>query len=81
VRLLFCFSRPSLRAGPLRLGLFGRHVALRGGLVLLGLAFCFIDPFPVTAPASSLARPFKSSTTPASDPDSFVKVASSRFPE
>jgi hypothetical protein len=39
VRALLCFGRACLRSGLLRLGFLGRHVTLRCGLVLLGLAF------------------------------------------
>ena len=39
VRPLLCFSRARLRPCLLRLGLLGSYVALRGGLVLLGLPF------------------------------------------
>src|SRR6476660_2494783 len=39
MRPLLCFSRTRLRSGLLRLGFLGSHITLRGGLVLLGLAF------------------------------------------
>ncbi|MFZ0757112.1 MAG: hypothetical protein WAN00_25380, partial [Trebonia sp.] len=39
VRALLCFSRARCRSGLLCLSLLGSHVTLRGGLVLLGLAF------------------------------------------
>ena len=79
---LFCFSRARRGPGLLRLSLLGSHVTLCGGLVLLGLALCFIDSFPVTAPAASLIRPFMSSATPSAPalgPDSFAIIVSRRF--
>ena len=79
VRALLCFGGACLRSGLLGLGLLGRHVTLRGRLVLLGLAFLLQRLVPAYGPAASLARPFTSSTTPstpASGPDSFVKVVS-----
>ena len=39
MRPLLCFSRARLRSGLFRLSLLGSHITLRGGLVLLGLAF------------------------------------------
>src|SRR6478672_12940538 len=39
MRPLLCFSRARLRSGLLRLSLLGSHITLRGGLVLLSLAF------------------------------------------
>jgi len=39
VRALLCFGRACLRSGLLSLGFLSSHVTLRGGLVLLGLAF------------------------------------------
>ena len=39
MRPLLCFSRRCLGSGLLRLSFLGRYITLRGGLVLLGLAF------------------------------------------
>src|ERR1700735_3965514 len=54
VRALLCFGRARLHSGLLRLGLLRGHVTLRGGLVLLGLAFLLQRLVPAYGPGRLL---------------------------
>ena len=54
MRPLLCFSRARLCSGLLRLSLLGSYVTLRGGLVLLGLAFLLHRLIPSYGPDSFL---------------------------
>src|ERR1700729_1880796 len=54
VRALLCFGCARLHSGLLRLGLLRGHVTLRGGLVLLGLAFLLQRLVPAHGPGRFL---------------------------
>ena len=82
MRPLLCFSRARLRSGLLRLSLLGSHITLRGGLVLLGLAFLLHRLVPGYGPERLLGSAFHvfcDAFDTALGPDSFATIVSRRF--